>query len=321
MERQTYLVTGGCGFVGSAVVHEIVEHRPAATVVVLDNLCNGRREFLPECERVVLQEADLRDQQAVHSVMEETRPQVVLHLAALHFIPYCNAHPAETLQVNVVGTQHLLEASRSFPPAKLVVASSAAVYPIRTDANKEESPIGPTDIYGLTKSINEQQIELYSRQTPTRCAAARLFNVFGPRETNPHVIPEIIKQVKAGQIMLSLGNVKPKRDYVHVTDVARALLAIVDQSSHRLRTYNVGTGQEHSVEEIVAALTRLSGIPLEIRTDADRVRPADRMHLLCDLQRIQVELGWRPRYNLETGLAELWRHEGRPSATAAPALV
>jgi UDP-glucose 4-epimerase len=313
------LVTGGCGFVGSWVVQELLDRTPVEQVVVVDNLRNGRREFLPESERVVLQDVDLRDGEAIHAIFAETRPDVVIHLGALHFIPYCNAHPAETLHVNVVGTQNVLDACRAFPPASLVIISTAAVYPIADGANREDDPSGPTDIYGLSKAVNEQQLALFARQGNTHCAAARLFNVYGPHETNPHVIPEIVKQMVQGQTVLALGNVKPKRDYVYVTDVARALVTIADGNTHPLRVYNVGTGQEYSVEEIVAELARVSGLPLEIRVAAERVRPADRMHLLCDLRRISSELGWRPRYTLEAGLAELWQTEGK--GAAVPQLV
>src|SRR5262249_50082592 len=153
---------------------------------------------------VTLCETDLRDGRMVEKVVQDTHPDFVIHLAALHFIPYCNAHPLETLQVNVVGTQNLLEALRPCPPASLVIASSAAVYPIRDHANTEESQIGPTDIYGLTKWTNEQQLQLFARQVTTRCAAARLFNVFGPHETNPHVIPEIVDQMLLGREEIAL---------------------------------------------------------------------------------------------------------------------
>jgi UDP-glucose 4-epimerase len=232
---------------------------------------------------------------------------VAFHLAALHFIPYCNSHPEETMAVNVVGTQHVLEACRNHPPARLVVASSAAVYPIRDRANSEDDSPGPTDIYGLSKWVNERQVELYAQQTRTRCAAARLFNVFGPKETNPHVIPEIVAQVAAGQEEIALGNVKPKRDYVYVTDVARALATIAEKNEHPFSVYNVGTAEEYSVEEIIEQLAAVTGRPLRIAVAADRVRPADRMHLLCDQGRITSELGWAPRYTFESGLAALWR--------------
>lgn len=303
---ESFLVTGGAGFAGSWLVAELLD-RTDGPIVVLDNLSNGRREFLPVSNRVVLREESLTDAAVVQAIVNETRPSVVFHLAALHFIPYCNAHPAETLQVNVVGTQNLLEACRQYEPAKLVLASSAAIYPIRDRANTEDDPAGPTDVYGLSKWVNEQQLQFYARQTRTRCAAARFFNIYGPHETNPHVIPEILMQIGKGLDEIALGNVKPKRDYVYVTDVAEAVIALAARNTHSYGVYNVGTGQEFSVEEIVERLASISGRPLKIAVASQRVRPADRMHLLCDRSRIQQEIGWQPRFDLETGLAALWR--------------
>jgi len=311
-EVGSILVTGGAGFVGSWLLGELLAKRGQARITVLDNLFNGRRSHLPDSPRVTLAETDLSDVDAVNRVIEHCKPDVVFHLAALHFIPYCNAHPARTMEVNVVGTQALLDACRRNPPSRVVIASSVAVYPVRDGANAEESVVAPVDVYGLSKWVNERQLELFSAEvsSETRCAVARLSNVYGPRETNPHVIPEILEQLMARRTTIGLGNVKPKRDYIFAADVARALITIAEQTQSRFRVYNVGTGYEYSVEEIVACLSRISGRRLEIEVDPARVRATDRMHLLCDLSRIESELGWRASYTLEAGMAELWRTVG-----------
>jgi UDP-glucose 4-epimerase len=314
---KSVLVTGGAGYVGSWLVREVLR-RTTARVTVLDNLRNGRRDFLPDDDRVVLRVADLTDAAAIGDAVGECEPDWVFHLAALHFIPYCNAHPTETMAVNVVGTQNVLEALRVRPPARLVIVSTAAVYAPQDGANGEDSDVGPTDIYGLSKLINEQQLRLFSSQCPqTRSAAARLFNVFGPRETNPHVVPEIVRQALAGASGLDLGNVKPKRDYVYVGDVAAGLVAIASRLEQPYRVYNLGTGSEHSVEDIVRQLSTVSGQDLCIRVDPERVRASDRMHLLCDTARTRREVGWEARHTLASGMAELWAWE-RGEVTDAP---
>lgn len=303
------LVTGGAGYVGSWLVEELLG-RTGGHVTILDNLRNGRREHVPNDTRVTLQTADITDAAAVNRIVATCTPEWVFHLAALHFIPYCNAHPAETLAVNVVGTQNVLEACRAHPPARVVVASTAAVYAPFDGANREDDPSGPIDIYGLSKVINELQLQLYSTQCPSsRCAAARLFNVFGPRETNPHVVPEVVRQVIEGHQALHLGNVKPKRDYVYVRDVAAALIAMAAENRHAYKAYNVGTGHEHSVEEIVEQLSAISGEPLRIQVDPARVRASERMHLLCDTNMTKREIGWAAQHTLTTGLTDLWKWE------------
>jgi UDP-glucose 4-epimerase len=308
-DANTILVTGGAGFIGSWVVEELLRRSDTPRLVILDNLFNGRREFMPASPRVVLEHVDLRDGGRVSEIVSKYAPRIVVHLAALHFIPYCNEHPAQTVAVNVLGTQHLLDACVACPPKMLVAASSAAVYPISDEPCGEDGPVGPTDIYGLSKATNEQQLQLFAQRVPTRCIAARFFNAIGPRETNPHLLPAILEQIKAGQRELSLGNVDPKRDYIHAADIARAVADLAEKSTASFRAYNVGTGNEYSVREIVECLSSIVGRSLTIKSDPARVRKSDRMHLVADLTRIRREIGWQPRIGLEDGLRALWESE------------
>jgi len=300
------MVTGGAGYVGSWLVPELLR-QSSCRIVVFDNVRNGRVEHIPDDPRIEFVRADLLDRAALRETVTVHQPSWVFHLAALHYIPYCNANPTETIQVNIVGTQNLLEALQSHPPTRLVIASTAAVYPPNDLPNREDDRLEPIDIYGFSKLANEHQVRLFAgQQKSCKCIAARLFNVFGPRETNPHVVPEIVRQVFEGQDELDLGNVKPKRDYVYTADVARALVALARTDHASFRAFNVGTGVEHSVEEIVDELARITGRDLRIRTDPSRVRASERMHLVCDRKRISEETGWQPQYDLVSGLEELW---------------
>jgi UDP-glucose 4-epimerase len=304
--HETILVTGGAGFIGSWVVDELLARSSDTRIVVLDNLFNGRRAFVPRSPRVSLEVVDLRNAEAVARVYSACRPDAVVHLAGVHFIPYCNAHPAETLAINVVGTQHLLDSCLTAPPRALLIASTAAVYPISDRPNHEDDAPGPIDVYGLTKYANERQLALFSERTDTRCTAARFFNAIGPRETNPHLLPEILAQLRDGASVLSLGNVEPKRDYIFVADLAAAVVDLIERSLARVRIYNIGTGVEHSARQIVATLSEIVGRPLAIRNDPDRVRASDRMHLSADISRIAREIGWQPRVALREGLQRCW---------------
>lgn len=302
------LVTGGAGFVGSAVVRRLLSEPGVERIAVIDNLASGRQAFLPVDPRVELVEVDICDREATREAVGRLRPATAIHLAAIHFIPLCNQHPDQCLQTNVIGTQNILDALEAAPPERLVIASSAAVYPIWDAACTEEAPLpGPTDVYGLSKWINEQQLQQFSTRTATRCAAARLFNVIGPRETNPHVLPEIVDQVLAGVVSLKLGNVEPKRDYIDSSDVAEALVAMAFRNTHSLRAYNVGTEREYSVRELVSALGEVCRKSLSIETDPARMRKSDRMHLLSDCSSMRKDYGWSARMGLKESLAALWQ--------------
>ena len=200
---ESIVVTGGAGFIGSCLVKTLAEQAGKYRITVLDNLCNGHRQYLPNSPCISLQKVDLRSNEDILEVVKDVKPDIVFHLAALHFIPYCNAHPSDTLQVNIIGTQNLLEALHQYPPSRLIIASSMAVYPVNEKANSEDDPYEPTDIYGLSKIVNEMQLKMFSSKVTTQCAAVRLSNVYGPNETNPHVVPEILSQIKQGSDIIA----------------------------------------------------------------------------------------------------------------------
>ncbi len=295
------LVTGGAGFVGSTLVSQLLA--AGRLVVVYDNFFTSQRPAA--APRLSVVEGDMRDADQLRATLRACAPAGVVHLAALHYIPYCDAHPVDTMAVNVAGTQALLEACRETPVSRLVFASSAAVYGVSAEPHGEDARIETQDVYGLSKRFGEEQVAAFHRQTGTPCVVARLFNVFGRGETNPHVIPEILRQLREHPDTLNLGNTGARRDYVHVTDVAAAMRLFLGSEAPGCRTYNVGTGVSASVAEIVAALEAALGHRIAIEQSADKLRPVDRPNLQADNARIRADLGWAPRVTLAEGLRDL----------------
>lgn len=301
------LVTGGAGFVGCHLTQRIVER--GDEVQVFDNFFTGRREFLsPLNGALSIFEGDLRSWEDVSRAVQAFRPDIVFHLAALHYIPYCNEHPVETIAVNVAGTETLLQVCQKFEVERFIFASSAAVYPIYDKANVEDAPIYPTDIYGNTKYFGEHLVRAYHERTGTSCSVGRLFNVYGPKETNPHVIPAILDQVKEGGQVLELGNLEPKRDYIFVEDVVTAFLALEEHAAD-FDTFNIGTGREYSVQELVDIISAIIGRRLSVRQSEARKRKSDRLHLVADIHKIQEMTGWKPEFDLYSGMKRLIEHE------------
>lgn len=305
IESSTILVTGGAGFIGSSVTEQLLSK--GADVHIFDNLFTGKERLVPDGAK--LHEIDIRDSE-LNSRAQNINPDIIIHLAAIHYIPYCNENPKEAFEVNVMGTRNLLEAAREIDQVeKVLFTSSAAVYPPREEPNTEDSILDPMDIYGETKLIGEDLMKLYSQEAGVPTASARLFNVYGPNETNSHLIPAVVEPVQEGARTIELGNLTPKRDFIHVTDVASALLTLVEEFEGDYRAYNVGTGNEHSVKEVVEKTSEAIGEDIEIEQDPERVRESDRSHLRADISRIQTELGWSPNVTFVDGLRKLLDQE------------
>lgn len=296
------LVTGGAGFIGSCLVSDLLGDDEQ--VLVYDNFSTGKRSFLSAGNaRLQIVEGDIVDHAHLVQVMQDWAPSVVFHLAAIHFIPYCNAHPMETLRINVEGTQSVLVACRKAGVERIVATSSAAVYAISDRANLESDPPGPVDIYGMSKWFDEILLRQFHQDTGIACMIARLFNVYGVNETNPHVIPDILEQLPATD-EIRLGNLDVYRDFVYVKDVAQALIALARARDMGYAIFNVGTGKEYSIRDVVNTCEEIVQHPLRIRSIAARQRQTDRWHLLADISLIREVIGWRPRYDLRAGLAE-----------------
>ena len=300
-----YLVTGGCGFVGSALVRRLLAE--PCEVVVVDDLSRGSVENLgPDQDRVRVIEQDVT--QSLGRIFSSFQPHAVIHLAALHFIPDCDADPARCLRVNVDGTRSVLEAASALSdPVSLVLASSAAVYaPADGPHREQEDSLGPVDVYGYSKLWAEELAAGFAARTGTAVGIARLFNVFGPGETNAHFIPSLISQMKAGE-SVRLGNLSSKRDYVFVDDVADALLRLARYGlDGQSATVNVGSGRAYSGNEVVEALAGLAEAGVAPVTDPSRLRPVDRPVLLADPTLAQKLLDWTPRTSLIEGLRAAW---------------
>jgi UDP-glucose 4-epimerase len=308
-----WLVTGAAGFLGSHVVEQLLTRQ--IPVIGVDNLSGGKWQLLApfaanplfkfECR-------DIRNEASLIDLFRKERPATVVHLAALHFIPAAMRDPGLAVSLNVHGTQTLLSACLETQVARFWFSSTADIYKPSDKPHHESSAAGPFNIYGVTKWMGEQLVHLQANTRPEcHFVIGRLFNLYGPRETNPHILPEIIEQIRSGKNgLLRLGNVTPKRDLVPVADAARAVIEVMEKSSPGVTTVNVGTGVSVSVEEVVARISSLIGRPIRIETDPAKVRAVERNHLQADVGALRSMIGWAPHGDLSRGLRELLIHEG-----------
>jgi UDP-glucose 4-epimerase len=306
------LVTGGNGFVGRALVRRLY---PAHTVHVIDSLRYGPCRFREqECASFTLHRADIRDRQAVSDIIGAVRPDVIVHTAAIHFIPECEESPDLAVSTNVHGTVNLL--TQCPPGCRFVFASSAAVYRPSPQALREDvSDTRPIDVYGLTKAHAEDYVRQLAARRRFPAVIARLFNVVGPGETNPHVIPEIIAQLKAGRSRLRLGNTTSKRDFIHVSDAAAGFAALAtagDVPPGEVVTVNLGTGQAYSIGDVLALLADITQREITVDRDESRMRTLDNPLLLAGIEKAWRLFQWRPSYDLAAALRDTWHDPDLP---------
>jgi UDP-glucose 4-epimerase len=304
------LVTGGAGFVGIPTVGRLLSE--GFSVVVADNFSIGSRqrlEALGTGSSLEIVELDIRDAASTREAVGAFRPWAILHLAAIHFIPYCVAHPAETLAVNVTGLQHVLDAAKTADVRRFLFASTGDVYRGSPSPHAETDPTTPTNVYGASKLMGEWLLRFWRvGGAAADTTVARLFNVYGPGETNAHVIPDILHMIRRGNT-LPVGNLAPRRDYVYVDDVADILVQLL-KFEGRDSIVNVGTGRSWRVDELITAIGAITGRPLHAETDARRLRPNDRENLQADISRLQSLLPRVTPRSLNEGLAQLLSAEG-----------
>ena len=297
------LVTGGAGFIGSATIAEFQKH--GHDIYVIDDLFFGNREFLtlPDTHFYKL---DILNRNSLNEAIEKIDPNWIIHLAAIHFIPYCNQHPFKSSSINIEGTINVIKAARSLKNLeKMFFASTAAVYPICEDAIPETQQTNPLDIYGLSKLAGEHLMNEFHLQTSIPTIICRFFNAFGLNETNLHLIPEIQRQVNSGQRTIELGNLDPKRDFIHTYDMARAISMLLDKFDSGIDVFNLGRGQEYSVIDVVKEFENQLGEEITIKVDQSRVRKVERMHLLADISKLKSFISWEPEISLSEGIKTL----------------
>jgi UDP-glucose 4-epimerase len=293
------IVTGGAGFIGSHVVDTLLAR--GDEVHVLDDLSKGTRENVAAAAE--LHVADIRDPDAV---FDAVRPEAVFHLAAQADVRVSITRPELDADVNVLGTIRILEAARRHDAQVVFASSGGAAYGECDGPAPETAPLRPLAPYGTSKLCGEEYLSTWNRLYGARHVALRLGNVYGPRQ-EPHgeagVVAIFMGLLHDGRTATIFGDGSQTRDYVHVGDVARAMLLALDRSGG---IYNIGTGVETSVVELYAAITAAAG-------GVDR-EPAFAAPRLGELQRSVLdpglaarELGWRPDQTLAAGLADTWR--------------
>ncbi len=299
------LVTGGAGFIGSNLVDALLD--AGHEVEIFDNLVTGRRSNLDAAiERgAVLHELDIADAPAVAQQMQRFAPEAVFHLAAQIDVRKSVADPAFDARVNVEGTINLLEAARAAGARRFVFSSTGGAIYGETEVlpSPEMLEPRPEAPYGQSKFCAERYLQLHERLYGLSSVALRYGNVYGPRQDplgEAGVVAIFCGKLLAGEAATVYGDGRQTRDYVYVGDVVRANLAAVAASEIRGEV-NIGTGQEVSVLDLVAALNDLAA-ETGFRVEHAPARAGEVQRSCLDVTRAREVLGWMAQMELAEGL-------------------
>jgi UDP-glucose 4-epimerase len=297
------LVTGGAGFIGSHSVEQLLA--AGARVRVLDNLSSGKASNLPKHAQLELVQGDIRDANSVAAALSGGVTHV-LHLAAQVSVATSCEHPVESASHNLAGFLNVLDGARRSGVAKMVYASSAAVYgtPVSLPLT-EQSPVAPLSPYGLEKSINDQYARLFLNLYGFPAMGMRFFNVYGPRQDpkSPYsgVISVFSDRICRGDALTVNGDGGQTRDFIYVGDVARANVAAL--GSPHTGVCNVATGKSVTLLELIAGLSEAAGRKPDVRFGPER--SGDIRDSAADPRCMREELGIADTTPLSAGLRKL----------------
>jgi UDP-glucose 4-epimerase len=297
-----YLVTGGAGFIGSNVVHKLLELKH--DVRVLDNFLTGKRENLADViHDITLFEGDLRDLETVKQASESI--DYILHIGALPSVPRSVADPLVSHDINVDGTLHVLEAARQQGVKRVVFSSSSSVYGDTPILPKhEDMPVRPLSPYAAHKAAGELYCRVYDNIYHLETVCLRYFNVFGPRQdpTSQYaaVIPNFITAFQTGGQPTIYGDGEQSRDFTYVDNVIAANISATIVPNAAGKVINIACGLCITVNELARKIGSLLG--KDITPQYVPPRTGDVKHSLADISKAQHLLNYSHLIDINTGL-------------------
>ncbi len=302
------LVTGAGGFIGSQLTETLAQSGAAVRAFVR---YNSRRDpgLLRLTDERVLREmeiifGDIRDADAVTQAVRGC--DLVFHLGALISIPYSYVHPREVAEVNWMGTLNVLTASRECGVGRVLHTSTSEVYgtALRVPID-EDHPLQGQSPYSASKIGADKMAESFYCAFQLPVVTVRPFNTYGPRQSARAVIPTIITQALALD-EIRLGNLDTRRDFTFVSDTVRGFLCAAQAEQVEGETFNLGTGQEVTIRELLERILKIVGRDVRVRVDDQRLRPenSEVMRLLSNNEKARQRLHWQPEVSLEDGLEQ-----------------
>ena len=301
------LVTGGAGFIGSHVVEQLCVRNE--TVTVIDDF----NDFYPPAikyrnlsgvtSRATIVTADIRNAGKLREVFQQTRFDAVIHLAARTGIRPSLTQAQLYTDVNITGTQNLLELAHEFSIKKFIFASSSSVYGLnqRVPFREDDSLAHPISPYAATKLAGEALAHVYHHLYQMEIVCLRFFTVYGSRQRPDLAIHKFTRAILTGRPIELFGNGATRRDYTHITDIVQGILAALDRPLG-FEIINLGDARTVELRELVALLEKITGRRADIRHLPDQ--PGDVPVTFANIEKARRLLDYRPQVIIETGLAK-----------------
>ncbi len=310
------LITGITGFAGGHLAQILIDRGDTVFGVARD-LGYSLNHLSQPVEPVI---KDMLDAQVVLDLLEEVRPEAIYHLAGQAFVPTAWADPWDTFENNVRPQLNILLAMLKLNlKARLLVVASNEVYglvPHHQLPVKEDTPLRPDNPYGVSKVAQDTLALQYHLSHGLDVLRVRAFNHIGPRQSPVFVASSFAKQIaeiEAGhkEPVLSVGNLEAQRDFTDVIDVMRAYALLVEHGQPG-EAYNVGTGQAHSIQNLLDVLLSYTTATIEIKPDTNRMRPSDVPVIYADNTKLKQQTGWQPTIGFAESLRRVldyWRQQ------------
>ncbi len=328
------LITGIAGFAGSHLAEALAARGetlagPVEPGTGIGNLAQVLERHPAALAPERLPEVDLRDAEAVAALVRDFVPDAVVHLGAVSYVPYAQAHPEEAFAVNVGGTRHVLEAVRPHcPRARVVVVSTSDIY--RQEANgrmamDEDHPQAPRNAYAASKAEADALAAQAAAREGLHVVRVRPFNHTGPRQEPRYVCADFASQVAAAEAgrrepVIRVGNLEVWRDISDVRDIVWGYSLALERGRPG-GVYNLCSGRAVPIREVLDRLVGLARVPIRVEVDPARWRPVENPWFQGSGARAQRELGWVPSIPLEqtlTDLLDFWRGQPEEGAAAGP---
>ena len=302
-QNKRVLVTGGAGFIGSEVVSQLLTN--GYFVTILDNFSSGKKQYLPKSnKKLKVIKGDIRDKKSVKKAV--TDQEVVIHLAALPFIPDSFYYPGDFFDVNTNGSINMLWNSiKSRSVETFVHISTSEVYgSAQTVSMNENHPTTPHSTYAVSKLAGDRAAFTLHKENGFPVVIIRPFNSYGPRFTEPYIIPEIMSQILNNSKEIILGNVNTARDFTYVQDTASAIIKSIIEKKANGEIINVGSGTEISILNLAKKILKIAKKKTKIKYDKSRERPYDVNRLNCNNKKAKKILKWSPKISMDEGLSQ-----------------